>query len=430
MSRCFPLCCTSLCGLFHRLDYTVVEKALSRKWRRRPQKSRRRRAVILDRRRAPFYNDLSQPSSAARGRPPPERFLFFPPTLLLLSTRAFPSALLRLEKTFMLFRLISWTGVLAISLAFASSVHAQIQFGAKTPPAAPSAGAFQLPAAKPLVTTTLSYTPARGGTQIIPVTLNGTVQANFIFDTGTNFSGISQTLVSRLKLPAHPAIGLDGLHVRVGGIPADAADVQFDIGSFRLPRSPFIVIGGTTLSALAGQTVDGIIGADQLTVTPSLLDVSKHQIMFLSHGFLSLADLRQLGMEDAVVVPVQDKGDDFLFKCLVRFRRAAHSTAATVSTTAVEWEIRREIRAHRASAPPTQALPMTAPRPSAPMRRRAAKKAARPPAACAAEAFQAVSASGSEPNRQTGGVSFSSGKSSSRARSVAIGMAFSRRNRS
>lgn len=217
-------------------------------------------------------------------------------------------------------RLAIPAALLTVSFAFASPVNAQIQFGAKTLPAVPSAGTFQLPAAKPLVTTTLSYTLARSGTQIIAVTLNGTVSANFIFDTGSNFSGISQTLVSRLKLTTHPAIGLDGLHIRVGGIRADAADIQFDIGSFRLPRSPFIVIGGTTLSALAGQTVDGIIGADQLTVTPALLDVSKHQIMFLSHGFLSLADLRQLGMEDAVVVPVQDKGDDFLFKCAVRFR--------------------------------------------------------------------------------------------------------------
>ncbi|HEX5324930.1 MAG TPA: hypothetical protein VFW40_14175, partial [Capsulimonadaceae bacterium] len=55
-----------------------------------------------------------------------------------------------------------------------------------------------------------------------------------------------------------------------------------------------------------GQAVDGVLGADFLATAEPLIDFGRHEIRFLAPGPLQDADLKALGLTEAVDLPITE----------------------------------------------------------------------------------------------------------------------------
>lgn len=150
--------------------------------------------------------------------------------------------------------------------------------------------------------TTVAYTPGRGGIQFVKVTVNRTQTATFVFDSGTTNSAICDTLVKRLELKPFPVLRPPGKPITPieDGKPAQLVLLSsVAMGSFNIVKSPFFVVSAARLSAAFGQPIDGVLGENVAARFPILLDFQKHQLTFFRHS-PSPDDLKKIGMGDAV----------------------------------------------------------------------------------------------------------------------------------
>ena len=172
----------------------------------------------------------------------------------------------------------------------------------------------------------VAYTLGRGGIPLVKVTVNRTQTAIFMFDTGTNYSSISDALVKRLKL--QPFLALTSLGKPMDSVePGKHAQVvllsSVAIGDLSIKNSRFIILGAGPLKAF-GQSVDGILGANVAAKCPILLDFQKRQLSFLHHS-PSPDDLKKIGMGDAVSVPVKDVDKSSHYKFPIKVASGGNS---------------------------------------------------------------------------------------------------------
>lgn len=164
---------------------------------------------------------------------------------------------------------------------------------------------------------TITYTPGRGGVQLIKVTINRTQTATFVFDSGTNRNLISDTLVKRLKLKPSLALSSSGApmdQIEPGKPTQSVLLSPVVIGNLNFVNSAFLVVDAKSFSAAFGQSVDGVLGANVAAKLPILLDFQKHQLTFFFRHSLSPDDLRKIGMGDAVSVSVRDVDNNSHYK--------------------------------------------------------------------------------------------------------------------
>jgi|GEM_PF-3122365 len=156
--------------------------------------------------------------------------------------------------------------------------------------------------------TPIAYIPGRGGIQLIKVRVNRTQTATFAFDSGTNYSVISDEVVKRLGIKPFVALTSSGKpkDAPEAGKPTYRALIpSVAVGGIAVLNSPFVVVRARSLSAAFGKSVDGALGANVAAKLPILLDFQKHQLTFLRHS-PSPDELKALGMEGASAVPVTD----------------------------------------------------------------------------------------------------------------------------
>ena len=194
------------------------------------------------------------------------------------------------------------------SAAFGQSTHADIPIGVKSE--------------------TVAYTPGWGGIQLVKVTVNRTQTATFAFDSGTNRSLISDTLVKRLKLKSSPALSSSGVpmdQIEPGKPTQSVLLSPVVIGHLSFVNSAFMVVDAKRFSATFGRSVDGVLGANVAAKCPMLLDFQKHQLTFFFRHSLSPDDLRKIGMGDAVSVSVRDVDKNSHYKFPIKVTNGSNS---------------------------------------------------------------------------------------------------------
>lgn len=173
--------------------------------------------------------------------------------------------------------------------------------------------------------TTIPYTPSQHGFIYVQVRMDsglpgGGLTGTFLLDTGTSTTCITDALAAKLGLSPVPAVGVDGKPIFFQpGRQGQMVNVPLlQMSNFRLLRQSCLVLSQKSLSALAGQPVDGILGATVLAVYPMYFDFVKHQITLFYPSPLTRDELRSVGMDDALVLPVADiTGGGFQFACPV-----------------------------------------------------------------------------------------------------------------
>ncbi len=220
------------------------------------------------------------------------------------------------------FRFFSvFASVFLVSLALARSVSAD-------PPAQTD----------PMIT--VPYTPSLTGLIYLPVQLTGTqgqiVNATFLLDSGASTSLISRSLPDKLGLVAKAAIGSDGKPILFNGKQSQMTEVpSFKIGALTVFHSSLIVIDESVLNVGMDQPVDGVIGANFLSVVPTLVDFAKSQVTFFGFGPLTSQDLQAASMEHSIAIPLTT--DDYAsYSCQVSLENLGHlaQTSLLVDTGA------------------------------------------------------------------------------------------------
>lgn len=172
--------------------------------------------------------------------------------------------------------------------------------------------------------TTISYAPSEHGFIYVQVRLDdgrtgGSLIGTFILDTGASLLTVTDALAKKMGLSPMPATGTVGGPLLLNGKQAQMVTVpQLYIGSFHLINPSCLVLSQKSLSALFGRPVDGILGANVLTAYPIYFDFLKRQITLFYPSPLTSAELRSVGMEDALILPITDIADGgFEFACPV-----------------------------------------------------------------------------------------------------------------
>lgn len=155
----------------------------------------------------------------------------------------------------------------------------------------------------------MDYTPARLGTMLlgqplVHVKINGTVDATFLVDTGSNNCLINAALAKRLALPLHPTArdfwkGHEG-QAMTTEVPS------FQVGSVTAINAPFLVLDTKSFHPFKGTSskggVDGVIGANMLEKSAIYLDSSQRKFGFCLPGGVSPQQLSQIGMPSPYVL--------------------------------------------------------------------------------------------------------------------------------
>ncbi len=175
--------------------------------------------------------------------------------------------------------------------------------------------------------TTIPYTPSKYGQIIVQVRLSGGLTGTFVLDTGTSSTYVTDTLAAKMGLSPAPAVGTDGKPILLNDKQAQMVTVPLlQMSNFRLLNSPCLVLSQKSLPPLFGQPLDGILGAGVLTIYPMYFDFLKRQITLFSPSPLTVDELRSIGMEDALTLPVADltSNNRFAFACPVVMANGAN----------------------------------------------------------------------------------------------------------
>lgn len=169
--------------------------------------------------------------------------------------------------------------------------------------------------------TVIPYTTSKYGQILLQLKLGSSLTGTFCLDTGSSSTWITDTLATKLHLPPIPAIGTDGAPLLLSaGKQAQMVTVPLlKLNNFRLLNAPCLLLNQKPLLPLIGQPVDGILGAGVLAIYPMYFDFTRHQITLFSPSPLTIVELRGVGMDHAVVLPVADltTNNRFKFACPV-----------------------------------------------------------------------------------------------------------------
>lgn len=165
---------------------------------------------------------------------------------------------------------------------------------------------------------TVPYIPVMGGIPAIDVIINGTIKARLGVDSGSAACFISDKFAAQLGVANGPFVKWPSKPMVIRG--KELQLVMFksvDIGQFRFTNAPFAILDSKWMGHDNG--IDGLIGANALTVYPMFFDFQKHQVTLFSKSPAE-ANLRAVMMSDAKRVPVNHLKDDFRFTCPVTIR--------------------------------------------------------------------------------------------------------------
>ena len=212
-----------------------------------------------------------------------------------------------------------------------TSVAACIGAGMLTPGAV-KADAAPAPAATPVPTppqvgpeATVPFSTIPGGLMLMRVRLTGSqgqqADATLLLDTGTASCCITDRLATTLGLPQTPAVGPNSKPILSLGRPGRQVVIPLLMfGNIPAPNIPFLVVGADTFTNALGKygtTVDGIIGDNLFKFNSTVIDPQYAVVGFFAHP-LTPADIKIVGMDKAVEVPLQELKGVNTFACHVR----------------------------------------------------------------------------------------------------------------
>jgi predicted aspartyl protease len=173
----------------------------------------------------------------------------------------------------------------------------------------------------------------------------GNTTGKFMFDTGFNASVISNEKADALGLTRSPAIGGDGIPLKLNGKQAELVTIpRVKIGNFELTNVHFVVTNGRELDSLVREPIDGIIGADFFVVFPALFDFQKNEITIWQSGRLSQETLTRRGFTDGFRIPVSDPRGAFFFTIPVRVNGTEESNLVVDTGAAITTLSERSVR--------------------------------------------------------------------------------------
>ena len=192
-----------------------------------------------------------------------------------------------------------------ISLAFLLLTGGtQAQTPAPTVPPAPPAAA----PAPTQISDTLAYVSdtQKGkstGVPLVTVRLNDAVEATFMLDTGTSACAVTDALVAKLALSPQPTSVAAAPLIMDSG-KAQVVPLTIQVGRFRFPRFPTLVIKAGRFQDVLGHPLDGILGANILSHFAVLLQPQSHLVTLITPGSLSTEQRRAWGLTHATSLPL------------------------------------------------------------------------------------------------------------------------------
>ena len=193
---------------------------------------------------------------------------------------------------------------------------------------------------------TISYKPQDNGTPCIPVRFNSSTNVKLIFDTGSNQCYIFDALVAKLGLVKHTATTDENAPIMLAGKQAQEVTIaSMEVGIIQSPNAPFIVAPDAFAFLYEGKA-DGFIGTNYMEHFAFLIDEAKEKLTLWPNGALNTADLKSVGFEDAVSLPITfDK--DGLYRVHVRFNdkedeEIALDTGAAMSS--ISFKLVRQLK--------------------------------------------------------------------------------------
>jgi hypothetical protein len=151
--------------------------------------------------------------------------------------------------------------------------------------------------------TIFGYTPfTDDGLPLAAFTINGSVTGNFVVDTGSNSTVITEELASRLRLKRHALVNDDGTPIHMpDGKQAMGDDVDILFGTFPV-RGQVVIVPTESLQANRSVQVDGLIGYNLLSYATVLFDFPKNQITVWFPGGLTEEEIRSIGLSGSTIV--------------------------------------------------------------------------------------------------------------------------------
>ena len=174
-----------------------------------------------------------------------------------------------------------------------------------------------------LYRTTMSFTPIRNGAAVVAIRLSDKVVGNFLFDSGTNYSMLSEKMVTKLGLTRQPYLKEDGGVVTMEGRPAKLATVPLvQMGELQFANLNFMIVRQQLLRELTDiapeQSIDGIIGGDFYYSIATIFDFPRHQITVWSGGKLTEEDLKGIQLSDMAPIAIEKDEHDTFYNVRVR----------------------------------------------------------------------------------------------------------------
>ncbi len=152
---------------------------------------------------------------------------------------------------------------------------------------------------------TIPYSAAPHGQIVVQAKVDGRLEGTFLVDTGTSVNLITKALVSELALKPLPLPPEQSPLWE--GKPAMLVSPDLQIGTLTLRGGAYVVVSDATtrsLTAIVGQSVDGVIGMQTLRYLAIEIDFSAHQITIVSPGSLSGGAVQRFGFGNSFVVPL------------------------------------------------------------------------------------------------------------------------------
>lgn len=147
------------------------------------------------------------------------------------------------------------------------------------------------------------------GLPLVKVKLNGTTNATFLLDTGTDSCVISQSLAKKLNLPLAPAVDSSGKpYFYLGGSQQSTMGrvSKINIGGLIFNDQAMVVADEKTFMLRPGIPYDGVIGMKLLRYVALLLDTQEHTLTFCYPGTLEASMLTKLRFTTPYLLPLTE----------------------------------------------------------------------------------------------------------------------------
>lgn len=188
-------------------------------------------------------------------------------------------------------------------------------------------------------TTSVQYEPAKtNGCPVIKVTLAAGKVAKLFLDTGASHACLTKRFAATLMLDQKPAIQSNGLPIRSNGRPVDMVTVPVvAVGSLQFADVPFMLIDDDPFRQLAGDEVDGAIGANFLDDIAFRLQPQSRTVTFWYPGNLDSSTIDSLGFQRTSAIPLSRQPKQLLVYVDVKLGGAV--SERLIIDTGAAWTI-------------------------------------------------------------------------------------------